>query len=138
MELEEIRNKANHPRGEYLYGVSNDRDFYKNADDDIDLLLSEIKAETDISKNWHNRYDNLTSIIHKAVQTDKNQERDYPENELKRITNRITELEAQRDELLEAADRMIDIVESTEFQNDDDAPSNDEMNRWHNAIFDVQ
>ena len=51
------------------------------------------------------------------------------------LNHRITELEAQRDELAEMIGVLVGIVESVDFENDDDAPSNEEMNRWHNAAI---
>ena len=50
------------------------------------------------------------------------------------LDDRITELEGQRNLLFAAAEEMLKIVECTEFESDDDAPDNDEMNRWHRAL----
>ena len=47
---------------------------------------------------------------------------------------RITELEAQRDELLKTADEMLKLIENSDFENDDMAPNNDDMNRWHRSV----
>ncbi len=50
------------------------------------------------------------------------------------LDDRITELEGQRNLLFAAAEEMLKIVECTEFESDDDAPDNDDMNRWHRAL----
>jgi len=88
-------------------------------DDRITELESVMETEKKISKNWRDRYDNITSLIHKAVAVGKNQERDHPENELKKLINRITELEdelARRDnkdeERLQIEDQLDCIVEA--------------------------
>jgi chromosome segregation ATPase len=62
-------------------------------------LETDVGSEKNISVRWRGMYDGLCSKIHEAVVVGENQERDYPENELKRLTDRKTELEAENTEL---------------------------------------
>ncbi len=50
------------------------------------------------------------------------------------LANRVEELEAQRDELLKTADEMLKLIENSDFEDDDMAPDNDDMNRWHRSV----
>ena len=60
------------------------------------------------------------------------------EAEIKQILNEFDEVEAQRDKLFKVADEMLDLIESTDFEDDDGCPNNDDMNRWHGALQDAK
>jgi len=51
------------------------------------------------------------------------------------LDNRITELEAEREKRAGIIGELLEIVENTDFENEDDAPSNEEMNCWHDAAI---
>ncbi len=61
-------------------------------------LKIEIEAEKETAKRWRDKYHNITAAIHGVMMTNKEYdcEQDYPENELKKIAKRITELEEGR------------------------------------------
>ena len=50
------------------------------------------------------------------------------------LDDRITELEGQRNLLFAATEEMLNLIESSDFEDDDAAPNNDDMNRWHRAL----
>ena len=50
------------------------------------------------------------------------------------LDDRSTELEGQRNLLFAAAEEMLNLIESSDFDDIDGAPNNDDMNRWHRAL----
>ncbi len=61
----------------------------------------------------------------------------YPEelaDGLVTLDNRIVELEGQRNLLFAATEEMLNLIESSDFDDIDGAQNNDDMNRWHRAV----
>ncbi len=81
--------------------------------------------------------ESLESEIHIDELEAKLIEQEIVEKEIKRLLDRITELEGQRNLLFAATEEMLNLIESSDFEDDDAAPNNDDMNRWHGAVQDA-
>lgn len=120
-ELEsQIKNDTGYREMKTLYNqiVKENKDNYEKRKE----LEADVGSEKNISVRWRGMYNDLCSVIHAAVVVGENQERDYPENELKRLTDRKTELETENTklrELVEDADEVLSLGnEATEEQHD--------------------
>lgn len=106
-ELEkQIKNDIGYREMKTLYNqiVKENKDNYEKRRE----LEADVGSEKEISKLWRDRYNGLCPRIHEAVAVGKNQERDYPENELKKLVDRAGKAEAENIKLRELGNEAVE------------------------------
>ena len=77
--------------------------------------------------------DRITELEGQRDRALDNLEYEYKQR-LKNAETQFKQLEGQRNLLFAATEEMLNLIESSDFDNIDGAPNNDDMNRWHRAL----